>query len=169
MSAQKLSAWMWVMTLVLGGIGITLHAADEKSTPPAAAGTPRDVLDPLLEKSDWQPQWVEDLQAHKVVFKGPDVYIRVAGDYVLVQSYLGRLPKTVSANDLLRVLRRNYDLYEGKFAVDKDMDLWFEIVTAKRLLDAEALNQQVAFVADAAQDASQLIKMETPPATSPRP
>ena len=171
---KSLSGALLAGAVLLGGVGLALHAADDATKseePPArpAATTPRDVLDPLLEKSEWQAEWVEDVQAFQIAFKGPDVYVRVTGDYVVVQSYLGRVPKTVVTSDLIRVLRKNYDLYQGKFGLDKDMDLWFEIVTAKRLLDAEALNQQVAFVADAAQDASQLIKMETPPATSPRP
>jgi hypothetical protein len=124
--------------------------------------TPRDVLDPLLEKCEWQSEWVEDVQAFRFAFKGPDVYVRLAGDCVVVQSYLGRAPKNVAANDLIRLLRKNYDLYQGKFGLDKDMDLWFNLATSKRILDGEELNRQIAFVAAAAEEASNLIKTETP-------
>jgi hypothetical protein len=168
---KSLAALLFVGALVAGGRGIALHAADEQpaSETPAkpAASTPRDVLDPLFEKSEWQAKWVEDIQAYQVAFKGPDVYVRVAGDFVVVQSYLGRVPKTVSTNDLVRVLRKNYDLYQGKFGLDKDMDLWFDLATSKRLIDSEELNRQVAFVAAAAEDASNLIKTETPPLVKP--
>ena len=181
---RGLSVALFVAALGLGGLGIALQAADDQ-TPPAppttpdtpatpetpakpAASTPRDVLDPLLEKSEWQPKWVEDIQAYQIAFQGPDVYVRLTGDYVVVQSYLGRLPKTVAANDLVRVLRKNYDLYQGKFGVDKDMDLWFDLATSKRLIDAEELHRQIAFVAAAAEDAKGLVKTEPlPPPVRP--
>jgi hypothetical protein len=154
------------IALLLGGVGLALHAADE-APPPAAPeksgpATPRDVLDPLLAKCEWQSEWVEDLQAFRFAFQGPDVYVRVAGEYVVVQSYLGRAPKNVAANDLIRVLRRNYDLYQGKFGLDRDLDLWFTLATTTRILDGEELNRQIAFVGSAAAEASDLIKTEMP-------
>jgi hypothetical protein len=149
--------------LLLGGVGIALQAADQPEET-----SPRDVLDPLLEQTEWQANWVEDLQAHRVAFKGPDVWVRLSGDYIVVQSYLGRLPREVAVNDLTRLLRKNYDLYEGKFGLDKDMDLWFEIATSRRLLDSEELNRQIAFVANAAAGAADLVKTETP-AVPPQP
>jgi len=165
----NVSALLFAAALLIGGLGIALYAADEQTPPPTppnpAASTPRDVLDPLIQKSQWSAQWVQDIEAYQVAFKGPDVYVRVNGDFVVVQSYLGRIPKTVVAGDLIRVLRKNYDLYEGKFGLDKDMDLWFEIATSKRLLDGDELNRQIACVADAAAHASELVKTETPPTT----
>ncbi|MBM3499325.1 MAG: hypothetical protein FJX74_11720 [Armatimonadetes bacterium] len=166
------SVVLLVVALLLGGVGIALHAADETSseTPTAPkAATPRDVLDPLVAKCEWQSEWVEDVQAFRFVFQGPDVYVRLAGDYVVVQSYLGRAPRNVAANDLIRVLRKNYDLYQGKFGLDKDLDLWFSLATATRILDGEELNRQVAFVAAAAAGASELIKTETPSAPNRSP
>lgn len=152
-------------TVILAALSVALRAADEQSspsTPQKGETTPREVLDPLLQKCEWQAKWVEDIQAYRVAFKGPDVYVRLAGEFVVVQSYLGRLPKTVPTNDLIRLLRKNYDLYQGKFGLDKDMDLWFDLATSRRILDAEELNRQIAFAAAAAQDASSLIKTETP-------
>jgi hypothetical protein len=169
--AKSLSVALFVGALLLGGLGLALHAADDaaKSEAPAkpAVTTPRDLLDPLIEKSEWQGKWVEDIQAYQVAFKGPDVYVRVTGDFVVVQSYLGRVPKTVVTSDLIRVLRKNYDLYQGKFGLDKDMDLWFDLATSKRLIDGEELNRQIAFVAAAAEDAANLIKTESPPPAKP--
>jgi hypothetical protein len=169
---KSLSGALLAGAVLLGGVGLALHAADDATKseePPArpAATTPRDVLDPLLEKSEWQAKWVEDVQAFQIAFKGPDVYVRVTGDYVVVQSYLGRVPKTVVTSDLIRVLRKNYDLYQGKFGLDKDMDLWFDLATSKRIIDGDELNRQIAFVAAAAADASNLIKTETPPPPKP--
>ncbi|MBM3474590.1 MAG: hypothetical protein FJX75_15105 [Armatimonadetes bacterium] len=169
--AKSLSGALLLGALLLGGVGLALHAADDATKPetPAkpAATTPRDVLDPLLEKSEWQAKWVEDIQAYQIAFKGPDVYVRVTGDFVMVQSYLGRVPKTVVTSDLIRVLRKNYDLYQGKFGLDKDMDLWFDLATSKRIIDGEELNRQIAFVAAAAEDAANLVKTETPPPPKP--
>ena len=149
---------MFLAALALGGLGIALHAADSGAKKP----TPREILDPLLEQSQWKPQWVETAQGFHCVFKGPDVWVRLSGDYIVVQSYLGRVAREVAANDLIRVLKKNYDLYEGKFAIDKDMDLWFEINTPKRILDAQELNHQIGYVAAAAAGASSLIKTTTP-------
>ena len=157
------SAVLLVIALVLGSLGIALQAADEEK-----ATTPRDVLDPLLESSEWGPQWVEEAQAYQVVFKGPDVWVRLSGEFVSVQSYLGRVPQEVSANALISLLRRNRDLYEGKFGIDKEMDLWFEINTHQRILDGVQLSQQIAVVADAAAHASELVKTQIPE-TSPQP
>ncbi len=154
---RSLPSVMLFSVALLAGLGISLHAADESKET-----SPRDVLDPLFEQTEWNGQWVEDLQAYQIVFKGPDIWVRLSGDYVVVQSYLGRLPREVAVNDLVRLLRKNYDLYEGKFGLDKDMDLWFEIATSKRLLDSEELNQQVAFAANAAASASELVKTEIP-------
>ena len=154
---RSLPAVMLFSVALLAGLGIALQAADE-----ANEASPRDMLDPLLEQTEWQPRWVEDLQAHQIAFKGPDVWVRLSGDYVVVQSYIGRLSRDVAANELIRLLRKNYDLYEGKFGLDKDLDLWFEIATSKRLLDSEELNRQVAFVAHAAANASELVKTEAP-------
>lgn len=154
---RSLPSVMLVSVVLLAGVGIALHAADE-----AKEVSPRDVLDPLLEQTEWKGQWIEDLQAYQIVFKGPDIWLRLSGDYIVVQSYLGRLPHDVAVNDLVRLLRKNYDLYEGKFGLDKDMDLWFEIATSKRLLDSEELNQQVAFAANAAAAASEMVKTEKP-------
>jgi len=160
------SVVLLVMALVLGGIGIALHAADEGAEPDApatpAVTTPRDVLDPLLAKCEWRSEWVEDIQAFRLAFEGPDVYVRVVGDYVVVQSYLGRTPKNIAANELIRLLRKNYDLYQGKFGLDKDLDLWFSLATPTRILDGEELNRQIAFVASAAEEASSLVKTEMP-------
>ena len=155
------SAVLLVTALALGSLGIALQAADEEKPT-----TPRDILDPLLENSDWSPQWVEDAEAYQVVFKGPDVWVRLSGDFVSVQSYLGRVPRDVSANALTSLLRRNRDLYEGKFGLDKEMDLWFETNTHQRILDGVQLNQQIAVVADAAAHASDLVKTEIPEATT---
>jgi hypothetical protein len=154
---RSLPSVMLVSVVLLAGLGIALHAADE-----AKQTSPRDVLDPLLEQTEWKAQWVEDLQAYQIVFKGPDIWVRLSGDYIVVEAYLGRLPQEVAVNDLVRVLRRNFDLYQGKFGLDKDLDLWFEIATSKRLLDSEELNHQVAFAANAAANASELVKTEMP-------
>jgi len=154
---RSLPAVMLCCVVLLAGLGIALHAADE-----ATEASPRDVLDPLLEQTEWKGQWVEDLQAYQIAFKGPDVWLRLSSDYVVVECYLGRLPREVAVNDLVRLLRKNYDLYEGKFGLDKDMDLWFEIATSKRLLDSQELNQQIAFAANAAAAASELVKTEKP-------
>jgi len=163
-----LSTLILAAALILAGVGIALHAADTGEKKP----TPREVLDPLIQQSQWKPQWVESAQAFHIVFKGPDVWVWVWKDYTAVHSYIGRVPREVSANDLLRVLRKNYEFYEGKFAIDRNMDLWFEINTPKRILDAQELNKQIGYVAAAAGDASSLIKTTTPtttPTTPPRP
>ena len=157
------TSWSTVLLLValgLGTLGMALHAADE-----AEPETPEDILGALVADSEWTSQWVDDGQAYQIVFRGPDVWVRLSGDYVMVQSYLGRIPKDASTNALLGLLRRNYDLYEGKFALDKENDLWFEISTAVRILDTKQLDQQIAVVADAAANTAGIIKTETPDTT----
>ena len=161
---KSLSTLMLIAALCLGCLGLALYAADTPEKKP----TPKEVLDPLLEQSQWKPQWVESAQAYQIAFKGPDVWVRVSGDYIVVHSYIGRVAREVTANDLLRVLRRNYDLYQGKFAIDKDMDLWFVSNLPKRILDAQELNKQISYVASAAGGASDLIKT-TKPTVSPTP
>ncbi|HJN18268.1 MAG TPA: YbjN domain-containing protein [Armatimonadota bacterium] len=157
---KRWSSGVLLLALALGTIGMALHAAED--TTPATPETPEDTLASLLAESEWTSQWVEDGEAHQVIFKGPDVWVRLSGDFVMVQSYLGRIPKDVPNTALLGLLRRNYDLYEGKFAVDQQNDLWFETSTAARLLDTKQLDQQIAVVADAAANASSTIKTETP-------
>ena len=158
-----LPSMLLLSSALLGGLGIALQAADE-----SGEGSPRDILDPLLEQTEWKGEWIEELQAYRIAFKGPDVWVRLSGDYVEVRSYVGRLPQEVAVNELVRLLRKNHDLYEGKFGLDKDMDLWFDATTSKRLLDSEELNRQIAFVAHAAAGASELVKTETP-SVGPRP
>ena len=59
---------------LLAGLGIALQAADE-----SGEGSPRDVLDPLLEQTEWKGEWIEELQAYRIAFKGPDVWVRLSG------------------------------------------------------------------------------------------
>jgi len=159
-------SWSTVLligALAFGTLGIALHAADDAAKEP----TPRDILDPLFEKSEWTAQWVEDAEAYQVVFKGPDVWVRVTGDFVAVQSYIGRVPRNVAAGPPLAVLRRNFELYEGKYGIDKENDLWFEVNTHADILTTARLDQQIAVVADTAANTSQIIKTEKPDATTP--
>jgi len=164
---KSLSTLMLIVALLLGGIGLALYAADSTPKKP----TPKETLDPLLEQSQWKIQWVETAQAYQIAFKGPDVWVRVSGDYIVVHSYIGRVARDVSATDLMHLLRKNYDLYEGKFAIDKDLDLWFMLSTPKRILDGQELNKDIGYVAAAAGSAATLIKTTKPaviPAT-PKP
>ena len=159
-------SWSTVLligALAFGTLGIALHAADDA----AEEQTEREILDPLFEKSEWTAQWVEDAQAYQVVFKGPDVWVRVTSDFVVVASYIGHVPRDASAGSLQHALRRNFELYEGKYGIDRDGDLWFEVNTHTDILTTARMDQQIAVVADAAANTSQIIKTEKPETATP--
>ncbi|MGQ9732759.1 MAG: hypothetical protein ACUVX8_15990, partial [Candidatus Zipacnadales bacterium] len=113
-----LTIGLFIAALLLGGLGLVLRAAHGQAKDTQG----REVLDLLVKNIQWPTQWVEEVQAYRIAFRGPDVFVRVSNDFIIVQSYLGRIARDVSANDLMRVLRRNYDLYQGKFGLDRDMD-----------------------------------------------
>jgi hypothetical protein len=56
-------------------------------------------------------------------------------------------PEELTTKPLLDLLMANYSIYRGKFGVDDDRTVWFEINTPKRLFDGKELDLSILYAA----------------------
>ncbi len=138
----------------LAVMGVTLKA-DEAATEAARA-----FLEPLITQAKLPATWDAKVGAFRIPFQGPDVWVTVAGEHVWVRSYLAELPTDANQDIYRRLLGENYQLYRGKYSVDSDLGVWFELATPKRLVDAEELTSAVACVSYAADQGLRILNEE---------
>ncbi|MFQ6096220.1 MAG: hypothetical protein ACE5O2_00730 [Armatimonadota bacterium] len=106
----------------------------------------------LLDETHWAYQY-EGGGIFRVPMEGsPDVWVHTSGDYVAVRAIVRDLPapESLTVRQLMDLLERNFEVYQGKFGLDKERTLWFEVYMPKRLIDARELESDILYVAQAA-------------------
>ena len=169
---RKKRAHLICTGLLLGSFAFAVMGfalkADENAGDPA-----RSFLQPLLTKAKLPGTWDPKAVAFRIPFEGPDTWITVADDYVWVRSFLGEMPAAGSAKLYERLLNENYELYRGKYSIDKDQGVWFELATPKRLVDTDELLSEVGCVSTAADYGAKVLRGEAvstgPAGTQPKP
>ena len=156
---RKKRAHLICTGLLLGSFAFAIMGfalkADENAADPARA-----LLQPLLTKAKLPATWDAKAGAFRIPFEGPDAWVTVADDYVWVRSYLGEVPAGKPQALYQRLLSENYELYRGKYSVDADQGVWFELATPKRLVDADELLSEVACVSTAADYGAKVLRGE---------
>jgi hypothetical protein len=136
--------------------GLTIAVAQVTSSAPAQERTTASdsarLLGGLLNETGWQYVQEQEGIFRVPMEQGPDVWVHASGEYVCTRAIVGELPapEELTTKPFLDLLMANFALYRGKFGVDQERTVWFEINTPRRLLDKLELDLSIRHVAKAA-------------------
>jgi hypothetical protein len=133
-------------------VGAGLLTGAVRGQPESRATRDEADLRRLLDETYWESQY-EGGGIFRVPMEGsPDVWVHTSGDYVGIRAIVRNLPppEQLTVRQLMDLLERNFGVYQGKFGIDKEGTLWFELYMPKRLVDARELESDILYVAQAA-------------------
>ena len=131
---------------------VCLLAGVVSGQPESRAARDEADLRRLLDETYWEYQDEGGGIFRVPMEDSPDVWVHTSGDYYAIRAIVRDLPPAdqLTVRQLTDRLERNFEVYQGKFGLDKERTLWFEIYMPKRLVDARELESDILYVAQAA-------------------
>lgn len=131
------------------GVAVSLFAGLARAQAPTLARDNKALVEELLEKTGWKYRHERGDIFRVPMQDGPDVWVHTSGDNVSIRAIVGDLPaqEELTLKPLLDLLRANFSFQRGKFGLDEDRTVWFEINTPIRLIDAKEVDRNVLYVA----------------------